>query len=235
MKTSIDKQIKSAITIQNELSKFIKLKDVNIDDIKTVAGVDSAYWTEEDGTEMAVCCIVVIDVSTKKVIEKQHEVGEITFPYVAGCLAFRELELALKTIHKIETDVDLFIFDGNGILHERKMGIASHAGVILDKPTIGIAKKLYNLEGLQAQTPDNKEGEYTFLVRGSEILGASLRTHKDAKPIYVSVGNNINLGTSIDIALKLTTKDSRIPIPTRLADIETHIIRKEHITIPNVC
>ncbi|HRC82092.1 MAG TPA: endonuclease V, partial [Sedimentibacter sp.] len=95
----------------------------NYASLETVAGVDLAYWKEED-TEYAVCCIVVIDFNTKEVLENAHTQSKIDFPYIPGCLAFRELPLVLDTVEKLKVEPDLYIFDGNGYLHPRHMGIA---------------------------------------------------------------------------------------------------------------
>ena len=96
---------------------------------------------------MAVCCVVVIDFNTKQVVEKQYSIGEINFPYISGCLAFRELPLIMQTVVKLKHKPNIFLFDGNGILHSRGVGLATHASFYLEKPTIGIAKKYFNVEG----------------------------------------------------------------------------------------
>lgn len=213
--------------IQNELKQGISLCDsFELSAVKTVAGVDLAYW-QNGGEEYAVCCIVVIDVDTRKVIEKKHFSGKIEVPYMPGFLAFRELPLVLKTADLLETSPDIFVFDGNGYLHPRHMGIATHASFYLDKPTVGIAKTYFRVD---KQTdyiePENEAGSYTDIVIGGEVYGRALRTHKDVKPVFVSVGNHISLDTACELAMRLTDKESHIPIPTRLADLETHIERE---------
>lgn len=213
--------------IQNELKQGISLCDsFELSAVKTVAGVDLAYW-QNGGEECAVCCIVVIDADTRKVIEKKHFSGKIEVPYMPGFLAFRELPLVLKTADLLETSPDIFVFDGNGYLHPRHMGIATHASFYLDKPTVGIAKTYFRVD---KQTdyiePENEAGSYTDIVIGGEVYGRALRTHKDVKPVFVSVGNHISLDTACELAMRLTDKESHIPIPTRLADLETHIERE---------
>lgn len=213
--------------IQNELKQGISLCDsFELSAVKTVAGVDLAYW-QNGGEEYAVCCIVVIDADTRKVIEKKHFSGKIEVPYMPGFLAFRELPLVLKTADLLETSPDIFVFDGNGYLHPRHMGIATHASFYLDKPTVGIAKTYFRVD---KQTdyiePENEAGSYTDIVIGGEVYGRALRTHKDVKPVFVSVGNHISLDTACELAMRLTDKESHIPVPTRLADLETHIERE---------
>ena len=212
---------------QNELRDRIEPVDkFDMDSVKLIAGVDLAYWNKGN-EEYAVCCIVVIDFHTHEVIEKQHYSGKIEVPYMPGFLAFRELPLILKTVELLETSPDIFIFDGNGYLHPRHMGIATHASFYLNKPTVGIAKTYFRVDKKTDYTePDNDAGSYTDIVIDGEIYGRALRTHKDVKPIFVSIGNFVSLDTACTLALKLTDKESHIPIPTRLADLETHIARE---------
>lgn len=218
---------KRYLEIQNELQKKISLSDsFQISDLKTVAGVDLAYWNIED-TEYAVCCIVVIDYNTHEIIEKKQYSGKIDVPYIPGFLAFRELPLVLKTAELLEIQPDLFIFDGNGYLHPRHMGIATHASFYLHKPTIGIAKTYFRVDKKTDYVkPDKTAGSFTDIIIGDEIYGRALRTHENINPVFVSIGNGISLDTSCIIALDMTDKESHIPIPTRLADLETHIARE---------
>ena len=212
---------------QNELRDRIEPVDkFDMDSVKLVAGVDLAYWNKGD-EEYAVCCIVVIGFHTHKVVEKQHYSGKIEVPYMPGFLAFRELPLILETVGLLETAPDIFIFDGNGYLHPRHMGIATHASFYLNKPTVGIAKTYFRVDKkTDYAEPENEAGSYTDIVIDGEVYGRALRTHKDVKPIFVSIGNFVSLDTACTLALKLTDKESHIPIPTRLADLETHIARE---------
>ena len=212
---------------QNELrDKIVPFDRTELSSIKLAAGVDLAYWNIGD-KEYAVCCIVVIDVNTHCVIEKKHYSGKIEVPYMPGFLAFRELPLVLKTAGMLETDPDVFIFDGNGYLHPRNMGIATHASFYLNRPTVGIAKTYFRVDKKTDYTdPQNDAGSFTDIVIEDKVYGRALRTHKNVKPVFISVGNYISLDTACDLALKLTDAESHIPIPTRLADLETHIERE---------
>ena len=212
---------------QNELRDRIEPVDrFDMDSVKRIAGVDLAYWNKGDA-EYAVCCIVVMDAKTHEVMEKQHFSGRIEVPYMPGFLAFRELPLILKTAELLETSPDLFIFDGNGYLHPRHMGIATHASFYLNKPTIGIAKTYFRVDRQTDYTePENEAGSYTDIVIDGEIYGRALRTHKDVKPVFISIGNYVSLDTACALALQLTDRESHIPLPTRLADLETHIARE---------
>ena len=134
------------INIQNDLKKKIVLKNTfDKNNIKLVAGVDLAYW-EENNKQYGTCCIVVIDYNTKEVVEKVNSVGEIKVPYIPGFLAFRELPLVIEASKKLVLEPDIFIFDGNGYLHFNHMGIATHASFFLDKPTIGVAKSYLKID-----------------------------------------------------------------------------------------
>lgn len=214
------------MNIQNDFIDKILLKNqFSIGEVGTIAGIDLAYWTK-DGKDYAVCCIVTIDYLTKKVLETKYLVDEINVPYIAGYLSFRELPLILKTYELLEMKPDLVMFDGNGYLHYRHMGIATHASFYLNKPTIGVAKSYLKIAGVEFIVPENKEGAYSDIVINNEVYGRALRTHNNVKPIFVSCGNWIDLSTATDIVLSLIRSDSRQPIPIRLADIETRKMRK---------
>lgn len=219
------------LALQNSLKEKIYLSDrFDKTGVKTVAGVDLAYWKHQNGKELAVCCIVVIDYSTHKVIEKKQYYGEITVPYIPGFLAFRELPLVLKTVGQLESRPDIYMFDGNGYLHPRHMGIATHASFYLNAPTIGIAKTYFRVDKKTDYTePEQTAGSYTDIVIGGEVYGRALRTHNDVKPVFLSVGNNISLETATEITMDLVGKESRVPVPTRLADLETHKAREKII------
>ncbi len=215
------------LKIQNDLKSQISCQDsFKIEDLRTVAGVDLAYWKQEN-QEFAVCCIVVLDYQTGEVLEKQRFQAEITVPYVSGFLAFRELPLILETVKLLQSEPDLYIFDGNGYLHPRHMGIASHAGLLLHKPSIGVAKTYYKVYDTEYTEPEQEAGSYTDIVIQQEVYGRVLRTHANVKPVFLSVGTGISLDTATKVIQHFVTKESRIPSPTRLADLETHLARKE--------
>ena len=211
---------------QNELQSKIQLTNqVDISKLQYVAGVDLAYWNENN-IEYAVCCIVVIDFCTMKIVEKKCYNGLIDVPYIPGCLAFREVDLVLKTVELLEHNIELYIFDGNGYLHPRHMGLATHAGILLDKPSIGIAKSYFKIEGVNYIEPQNEDFAYEDIIINNELYGRVVRTHKKVKPVFLSIGNKVDIDTAMAVIKALTTKDSHIPIPTRYADIMTHEMRK---------
>ncbi|MER0465235.1 endonuclease V [Bacillus cabrialesii subsp. cabrialesii] len=213
------------IQTQQSLQPKINLSPtIPLNSINTCAGVDLAYW-EQNGEPYGVCSIIVIDSDTKEVIEKVHSMGKISVPYVSGFLAFRELPLIIEAAKKLETEPDVFLFDGNGYLHYNHMGVATHAAFFLGKPTIGIAKTYLKIKGCDFEMPENEVGAYTDIIIDGEVYGRALRTRRNVKPIFLSCGNNIDLESSYQITLSLLNQESRLPIPVRLADLETHVLR----------
>ncbi|ANY67393.1 endonuclease V [Paenibacillus sp. BIHB 4019] len=213
--------------IQQDLVQQIKLENhFKIEDIKLIAGVDLAYW-EEAGKTIAVCCICVVDFLTKEVVEIQSLKAEVKVPYIPGYLSFRELPLIIETFKLLTSDPDMIMFDGNGYLHPRNMGIATHASFHLNKPTIGMAKTYLKIDSVDFDMPANEAGAFTNIVINNIVYGRALRTHKDVKPIFISCGNWIDIDTATAVTLALINKESRLPIPVRLADLETKK-KREH-------
>ena len=134
----------------------------------------------------------------------------------------------MKTVGHLEHSVELYVFDGNGYLHPRHMGLATHAGILLGTPTIGVAKSYYKVENMDYTEPANELFAYEDIVIHGETYGRVLRTHKNVRPIFLSIGNQIDLETATEIMKHFVTKESHIPMPTRCADIMTHEIRKEY-------
>lgn len=212
---------------QKEWQSQISLKTkFTLSDVQLVAGVDLAYWQEGE-QEVGVCSIVVVDYRTMEVIEEVAYRGKISVPYISGYLAFRELPLVLEAVKKLTVEPDLYMFDGNGYLHVRHMGIATHASFYLNKPTIGVAKNYFTIEGAAFEAPAEKAGSFERIIANEEVYGLVLRSRDDVKPIYVSCGNWIDLETAKEIVLHFVKKDSRLPIPVRYADLATHRKRKE--------
>lgn len=216
------------INKQNELLARIDFKNqIDINNIQLIAGVDLAYWKEND-IEYAVCCIVIIDFNTKCVIEKKCYKGKIEVPYISGCFAFREIPLVLKTVKMLENEPDIYVFDGNGYLHPRHMGLATHAGILLNKSSMGIAKSYLKIFNTDYQEPENENFAYKDIIIQGETFGRVVRTQKNVKPIFLSIGNKVNLETAMTVVQKMMTQESHIPLPTRLADLMTHEMRKQY-------
>lgn len=130
------------VQTQQSLRNRINLSHtIHPNSINTCAGVDLAYW-EQNGEPYGVCSIIVIDADTKEVIEKVHSMGKISVPYVSGFLAFRELPLIIEAAKKLETEPDVFLFDGNGYLHYNHMGVATHAAFFWASRRLGLRKPI---------------------------------------------------------------------------------------------
>lgn len=212
--------------IQENLRSKIHLTDSFVkEEIKRVSGVDLAYWMEEN-KEYAVCCIVTMDYQTKEVLEIKALSDKIEVPYLAGYLSFRELPLIRKTFSLLEKETDIVLFDGNGVLHYRSMGIATHASFYIQKPTIGVAKSYLKVDHTEFIMPEDRPGAYTEILVNQQVYGRALRTQKGVKPIFVSCGNFISLDTATEIVLNLIEEGSRQPLPTRFADMETKKYRR---------
>lgn len=186
-----------------------------------VAGADLAYFP--DGHH-AVAVIVIMDYSSKQIVETVHYQGTITQEYIPGFLAFRELPLFLKAWELVESEPDLVFFDVNGTLHPERMGLATYASFFIGKPTVGIAKTYLMSEHLELGP---KQGSVEPIWDKGEIIGAVLRTQDEVKPIYLSVGNYIDLPSSLQLTQHFIGKESRIPEITRQADLLSRQIRKQ--------
>ncbi|WP_339253582.1 endonuclease V [Sporosarcina sp. FSL W8-0480] len=206
---------KEFISIQEKLAEQLDVSQpLHLHDIQTVAGVDVAY-TNSNGIEMGFCYIAVFDLATMEIIDHAESKGHITVPYIPGFLAFRELPLILKAAGNLKNAPDLFLFDGNGILHPRRMGIATQASFFLGTPTIGIAKTFFKVGDSELTELGWKKGNFTDIIEHGEIIGRVLRTSDGVKPVYISPGNQIDMDSSTKIALTLSGSESRLPIPVR--------------------
>lgn len=214
------------IQIQNDMmSRIDKHNRVELSTVKRIAGVDLAYWKKNE-EEHAICCIVVVDFQTHEIIEKREYAGIVKVPYIPGCLAFREIPLFMEANKRIECDPDIYMFDGNGYLHPRHMGLATHAGILLNKPTVGVAKSFYKIQDTDYMIPEDKPNSYTDIEINGEVYGRTLRTHVGVRPVFVSTGNMMDLDTATETVIRMVNKESHIPLPTRLADIMTRERRR---------
>lgn len=212
---------KEAFEFQRELSDKVVTKN-GFSEITKIAGADMAIFTKE---KKMVCGIIVFSYPELQVIEKVWSIVDEKFPYIPSLLAFREGPAIIETYKKIKIKPDLMIIDGQGIAHPRGFGIASHVGVLLDIPTFGIAKKrLYG----DYEEPEIKRGSVTrlFSRKNKATIGAVVRTKNKVKPVFVSVGNKVDLKTAIRITLSCD-KGYKIPEPTRQADKYVAELKKE--------
>jgi deoxyribonuclease V len=210
---SWDMSVQDARRLQVKLAAHI-IQENRLKTVKTVAGIDVGMKGD-----MACAAIVVLDFPGLDVVAKATATRRITFPYIPGLLSFREGPVILDTLNRLGRKPDLLIFDGQGIAHPCRLGIASHIGLIVDLPSIGCAKS--RLCG-EYQEPDVERGSQVPLMDHGEIIGAIVRTRAGVKPVFVSIGHRVDLKTCIDIVLACC-KGYRLPETTRKA----HRLAKE--------
>jgi deoxyribonuclease V len=203
--------VEAAIAIQNDLRNRVITIDQLPESIQYVAGVDLGFL--ENG-KISRAAVAILSFPHLQVIETTTAHRPTSFPYIPGFLSFREIPAILDALEKVKTIPNIILCDGQGIAHPRRLGIASHLGVILDLPTIGVAKSL--LIGNHEELSETK-GNWQPLMHHGETIGAVLRTRTGVKPVYISIGHKISLLTAVDLVLKCTTK-YRLPETTRFAD-----------------
>ncbi|MGA4838558.1 endonuclease V [Streptomyces sp. G45] len=176
-----------------------------------VTGVDVAYDDERD---VVAAAVVVLDADGLGVVQEATAVGRVTFPYVPGLLAFRELPAVLAALDALTVDPGLVVCDGYGIAHPRRFGLASHLGVLTGRPTIGVAKNPFTFA---YEAPAAERGAVAPLRDGTEEVGSAVRTRTGVKPVFVSVGHRVGLAVARAHVLHLTPR-YRLPETTRRAD-----------------
>lgn len=221
---SWDLSINEAIELQKELSKKIicRGKPGKID---FIAGVDLAYDKKKN---LGFCVIVLFTFPGLEIYRVYCHHDVVKFPYVPGLLSFREGPLFLKTFPKLHIKPDLIIFDGQGIAHPRRLGIASHMGLFLEVPSIGCAKS--RLYGNYEEPGVEKFSRSMLYDKENRPIGTVLRTRSEVKPVFVSPGHLIGIDESVEIIKKCVTK-YRLPEPTRIADIEVAKYKKSYVGI----
>ena len=182
-----------------------------LDSVEYVAGVDVGFEESGSVTRAAVAVLSFPDLQLR---ENAIAYRPTTFPYIPGYLSFREVPAVMDALAKLTIEPNLILCDGQGIAHPRRFGIACHLGLLIDVPTIGVAKSL--LIGRHKELGEQR-GSWEYLVHRNETIGAVLRTRTGVKPVYVSSGNRISLPTAIDYVMRCTPK-YRLPETTRWAD-----------------
>jgi deoxyribonuclease V len=217
--------------IQEKLRNKVVLKSSfkSIGQIGFIAGCDVGY---DEKKKRAYSSVVLLTFPELELVEKKGamEASERIFPYLPGLLTFREGPVLIAALKKLERSPDIVIFDGQGIAHPLRFGLATHMGLLLGLPAIGCAKSV--LYG-HYEEPVNLKGAYTFLKdKGGELMGAALRTRKNVKPVFVSQGYRIDLDQALDVILTCCKRE-RIPEPLRLAHLETMQVLKKSLPGPS--
>lgn len=204
-----DVSVEEAVAIQRRLRSLVQTApEVALDRVRIVAGVDASY------RDVAKAAVVALSFPALDVLETAVAVREIPFPYVPGLLSFREAPAVLDALAKLRARPDVLIFDGQGLAHPRRLGLASHLGVYLDLPSVGCAKS--RLVG-RYDEPGPTMGDRSPLMDRGEVIGTVLRTKPRTNPLFVSVGHKVDLETAVGLVLACL-RGYRLPEPTRLAD-----------------
>ena len=204
------------------LSQKIVTEDRLPKEIKRIAGVDAAYTDE-----WAIGAVAVLDYEPLELLERQTATCRSKFPYIPTLLSFREIPPAVACIKKLRLQPDVLLVDGQGVAHPYGCGFASHLGLVIGKPTVGVAKS--RLVG-ELQTVAGQE----FLVQNGRVIGEVVTTKKGVKPVYVSVGHLTSLGTAVEI-VKHCVCNSRVPEPIlqahKIASEEKRKVQAERKTL----
>ena len=185
---------------QLKLAKKVITTD-GFEKINTIAGADQAYVGDK-----VISAIVVCDYKTLEVIENKHAIVDAKIPYKSGFLFYKDGPAVMEAFNMLEQKPDVLLLEGNGILHSRRIGMASHVGILLDVPTIGVTKRL-----MLGQV----KGSTIYVEK--EARGYELITRKHAKPIYISPGNKISLKTSLETIKNCIREPHKLPEPLHLA------------------
>lgn len=214
----------AAIALQRELAQRVVCVDASgLSEPRMVAGVDVGF---EQAEQMARAAVVLLSLPRLQPVAHSLERVPVHWPYIPGLLSFRELPAVLAAWQALAVHPDVVLCDGQGIAHPRRLGIASHLGVLLDVPTIGVGKT--RLVGRYTDPPQRR-GAWSELRDRGEVIGAVLRTRVGVRPLFISIGHRITLPTAVDLVLRCTGR-YRLPETTRaahrLASAPAHALRQ---------
>jgi len=201
---------RQAIALQRKLARRVCVVK-RAGELRFIAGLDAAF--SADG-KRCLAAVVLWDRVELRTVEQQTAARKLTFPYIPGLLSFREAPALLAALRKLRRTPDALMCDGQGLAHPRRLGIASHIGILCGLPTVGCAKS--RLCGEHTE-PAWARGSVAPLTDGNEQIGEVLRTQDGVKPVYVSVGHLCDLANARELVLACATR-FRLPEPTRLAD-----------------
>ncbi len=199
-----------AVALQRRLARLVREAPLPPERIRTVAGVDVGF----PSPETARAAIAVLSFPDLEVVDRGVAQVPTPMPYVPGLLSFREIPAILAALQALRVRPDVFLVDGQGIAHPRGLGIAAHLGVLLDWPTVGVAKS--PLVGRPAGALGKERGSAVPLVYRGRQVGMVVRTRTGVKPVWVSVGHRVDLSSAVDLVLR-TAPRYRLPEPIRAA------------------
>jgi len=193
---------------QRRLASRVVIEDHFERPVRVVAGFDLAYLNDH-----AIAAAVSLRLPTLELVERKTLLEEVSFPYIPTFLAFREAPPIINLLRRLEVEPDIIMLDAHGIAHPVHLGCASHVGVLVEKPTIGVAKRL--LCGEYGQEPE-RVGEWVPLTYEGRVVGAVFKSREGCRPIFISPGHMITLKSSIQI-VRDCIRGHRLPEPLRLA------------------
>ena len=210
-----------AVDLQKRLRGEVRLEPP-AQPIQTVAGADISFNKDEETIYVG---IVVVRLAGMATVEQVGLVSTTRFPYVPGLLSFREAPAVLEAWKQLRTPPDAVMFDGQGIAHPRRLGIASHVGLWLETPTFGCAKSV--LVG-RYEEPGEVRGSSSPMLDRGEVIGTALRTKDRVNPVYVSPGHRMDMATAVDLTLRCDG-GYRQPEPTRRAHLLVNALRRGEV------
>ncbi|MDX6743354.1 endonuclease V [Actinocorallia sp. A-T 12471] len=210
--------VEEAVALQEELRGRLRVVPLESEP-RTVAGLDVAYSEEHD---LVAAAVVVLDAATFAVVDQAVSVERPSFPYVPGLFAFREVPSLLSALRALRTEPDVLVCDGHGLAHPRRFGLACHLGLLTGRPSFGVAKTPL----LASTLPGDERGASTPLLLDGDEVGRTLRTQTGIRPVHVSPGHLIDLGSSVTLTLALSPH-YRLPETTRKADSLSRLTLRE--------
>ncbi|MFC1697399.1 endonuclease V [Nanoarchaeota archaeon] len=205
--------------IKQEQIKYAKkliIKD-DFEEIKLIAGIDQAYHKNK-----IISAIVVLEFPSMKIIEKKYSITDSKMPYIPGFMGYRESAVVIDAFNKLENQPDLLMFDANGILHPRKFGLASQVALSLDKPAIGVTKKL-----ICGEVKDDK------ILIEDDVRGKMIKIKEQAKPLIVNPAHKISIRSAVDFVMKTNVPPHKQPEPLHVAHRFADKIRKNLVDEDN--
>ncbi|MEM4487957.1 MAG: endonuclease V, partial [Desulfurococcaceae archaeon] len=187
---------------------------LNLSDVRYVAAFDSSYRGD-----IQYAAVVVYDLKNASVVEKSFSLAKVSVPYIPGLLAFREVPGYVRAYSKLRVTPDVIMVDGHGLAHPRAFGIATHLGLALSKPSIGVAKNYLYGEIVE-------EGSRRLIKAHARVVGEVIE-HRKSK-LYVSIGCKIRLESAAELTRRTLAEGKRLPLPLSLADEYSKIIKREH-------
>ncbi|MGV3615349.1 MAG: deoxyribonuclease V [Fimbriimonas sp.] len=207
-----------AVALQRELASRVVIESLTTR-VETIAGCDISFNGDE---ERVFAGIVVLALPGLELVEQATVETIATFPYVPGLLSFREIPALMEAWAKLEREPDAVMLDGQGIAHPRRMGIACHFGLLVDRPTIGCAKS--PLAG-RFEAPGPERGDRSPIVHRGDVVGAAVRSKPRSKPLIVSPGHRCDVESAVALVMACGA-GYRLPEPTRRAHLRVNEVRR---------